>query len=257
MKLLLFATASLYLLPLCGSAGIAEEPAGQKGRAILANMSADNFIRRFDKNKDGVLTKDELPPHLAERFDKLDTNGDGKLDREEVEAFLKRLRERMATAKPGKPGMESANAARTVDLILKRFDTNHDGKISKDEAKGPLLKNFDRIDANRDGYLDRKELLRIAPVLQKFMVNRVGAEQAVNKGKTNAPARPPAKPSGPDFDSLDSDADGRLSPNELKGTPLADAFDKIDANKDGKIDRKEFEAYLQREAIKKAEADKK
>src|SRR5436305_1094404 len=49
----------------------------------------------------------------------------------------------------------------------------------------------------------------------------------------------------------DKDADGRLTRDELKGTPWADRFDDIDANKDGKIDRKEFEAYLKRQEERK------
>jgi Ca2+-binding EF-hand superfamily protein len=241
----------LYALPIVSAALAWSEPAsagqpipGQNSRPGLANLSADNFIRRFDKNGDGVLSKDEVPPSIAQRFEQLDTNGDGKLDKQEIEAFLKRLRQRLATNKNAKPVAQGI----TVDIILKRFDMNHDGKISREEAKGPLAKNFDRIDTNKDGYLDRKEL-------QKFLANRLAGQQG--KGKADSQARQPARPAVPDFDALDSDADGRLSRKELAGTPLADAFEEMDTNKDGKIDRKEFEAYFQKQADKKAPADKK
>ena len=57
---------------------------------------------------------------------------------------------------------------------------------------------------------------------------------------------------GPDFDALDKNADGRLTRDELKGTPYADKFEEIDTNKDGKIDKKEFAAYLKKQAEKKS-----
>ena len=256
MRMLLLSIPLLtVVLARSGWAAAAEPPAGQKARGGLTNLTAENLIRRFDKNGDGVLTRDEVPPQIAQRFDEIDTNGDGKLDKQEIEAFLNRLRERMAANKKGNPGSQGVTAAQAVDMILKRLDTNHDGRISKEEARGPLAKNFDKIDTNKDGYLDRKELLRIAPMLQKFLAGRPGGQPA--NGKTDSQARQSVRPAIPDFDALDSDADGRLSRKELEGTPFAEAFDEMDTNKDGKIDRKEFEAYLQKEANKKAAADKK
>ncbi len=48
----------------------------------------------------------------------------------------------------------------TVDLWerLKNADRNSDGKISRDEAPAQLKENFDRIDSNRDGFLDKGEV---------------------------------------------------------------------------------------------------
>jgi Ca2+-binding EF-hand superfamily protein len=125
-----------------------------------------------------------------------------------------------------------------VDQILQRMDKNKDGKISKAEAEGPIADNFDRIDTNKDGFLDRKELLEMA--------KRRLAMQAMQPGG----GRPPF-PGGPgfgrpdpnDFDALDKNADGRLTRAELKGTRFEALFDQIDTNKDGKIDPKEWEAW--------------
>ena len=37
-----------------------------------------------------------------------------------------------------------------------------DGKISKEEARGLVKENFDRIDTNRDGFIQFDELLQAA-----------------------------------------------------------------------------------------------
>src|SRR5437016_2200446 len=127
----------------------------------LVQGSADNFIKPFDKNNDGYLTKDELPPRLAAMFDKLDKNGDGRLDKQEVAEMLKVLRKRLGTAAESAAKNQGANqpdAERIVKMWLERMDTNKDGKISKDEAQGPLAKGFQRLDTNKDGYLDKTEL---------------------------------------------------------------------------------------------------
>ena len=97
-----------------------------------------------------------------------------------------------------------------------------------------------RLDKNQDGFLDKDELRRAVTF---YLAAQAG-------GRPDGP--PAARPETPEFDALDLDADGRLTREELKGTPLADEFDEIDTNKDGKIDRKEFAAYFKKQAEKKA-----
>ena len=61
------------------------------------------------KNKDGYLTKNELPMPLQQMFAKADTNGDGKLDKEEIEQLLEIMRKRLGRdgkGLPGKPDFE-------------------------------------------------------------------------------------------------------------------------------------------------------
>jgi Ca2+-binding EF-hand superfamily protein len=42
------------------------------------------LIRRSDRDGDGLLTRQETPPRMAQRFAKLDQNGDGQLDQTEI-----------------------------------------------------------------------------------------------------------------------------------------------------------------------------
>lgn len=118
-----------------------------------------------------------------------------------------------------------------VEILLKQMDTDMDGKISRAEAKGKIAESFDKIDVNKDGYLDRKEL-------------RVLAERML------AQKGPGVTPAGPDFDALDKNADGRLTPDELTGTPWAARFTEIDTARNGYITRRDFERFLRKEGAK-------
>jgi Ca2+-binding EF-hand superfamily protein len=214
----------------------------KKGPAMLAELSklsAEDFIKRLDKNKDGYLSKEEVQafPRLSDNFSRFDLDGNGLLDKKEVERMLTEVRKRLGQA--AGPASK-ADVERRVDEILKRLDTDKDGKVSRAEARGPLAEIFDRLDTNKDGYLDRTELRRFAERM---------AAQGGPPGKGDG--RPGPAANRPDFDALDKNADGRLTRDELKGTPYADHFDEIDTNKDGKIDRKEFEAYLKKREEKK------
>ncbi len=72
--------------------------------------SAASFVERImanDKNKDGKVTKDELPENLQGMFDRLDTNKDGALDKAELEKAAARFGgggSRRGFGQPGAPG---------------------------------------------------------------------------------------------------------------------------------------------------------
>jgi uncharacterized protein (TIGR03000 family) len=161
----------------------------------------DRFFKDYDKNKDGHLTRDELPPELRPAFDRLDTDKNGKISREELERGIVHLQparrpsdlihvliemsdcddvchgevqraydilRKLDKNKDGKIDPDELKAAREqiikdrVDYLFKELDKNKDGKISRDEAQGMLRQNFDEIDRNKDGFIDREELTRAA-----------------------------------------------------------------------------------------------
>ncbi len=199
--------------------------------AELLKLSPEQFIQRFDKNKDGMLSREELPKFLGKTFERFDANSDGKLDRAEVTRMLQGLRMYFGV----EAGPKNAQVEAFVNKLLAQFDTNKDGKISKAEAKGGLAANFAQVDTNKDGFLDRQELRALA---RRFLANLKGG---------------PFKGAGPalDFDAFDRNADGRLTRDEVRGSPLEKVFDQIDTNRDGRISREEFEAYLEKAASKK------
>ena len=58
----------------------------------------------FDKNKDGKVSKDELPERYQRIIQRADTNKDGALDKKEIEALVKSFRERSGAGGRGRPG---------------------------------------------------------------------------------------------------------------------------------------------------------
>jgi hypothetical protein len=72
------------------------QPPGQKDRppkvpSQPTRISVDEIVERimaFDKNKDGKITRDELPERMQHLIDLGDTNKDGALDREEVRKLV-------------------------------------------------------------------------------------------------------------------------------------------------------------------------
>ncbi len=239
MKYLRLPTLAFLLFAVAGTYADDKQDKTTPAAAIL-KMTPEQLLKLWDKNKNGFVDKEEVPPQIRQYFEQLDTNGDGKLDQNEIAQLLEILKRRRLEQDAQQGKVKGKNKGSDVDskidALLRRLDTNKDGKISRDEAAGrPLAKAFDSLDKNKDGYLDRTELAA--------WVQRIGA--GANKADKGQPgAGPAARNALPDFDALDKNADGRLTREELKGTTWAELFDKIDTNKDGKIDRKEFETYV-------------
>jgi hypothetical protein len=59
-------------------------------QAPPSGASRGSMLERMDKNGDGRLSPDEVPPQMAERFATGDKNGDGFLDADEISALPRR-----------------------------------------------------------------------------------------------------------------------------------------------------------------------
>jgi Ca2+-binding EF-hand superfamily protein len=100
----------------------------------------DKLFERLDTNKDGKLTKDELPERPADRIMKADADGDGAVTKEELQAARDKMGGQMA------------------DKLFERFDANKDGKLTRDELPEKLADRIMKADADGDGAVTKEEI---------------------------------------------------------------------------------------------------
>lgn len=62
-------------------------------------------LSRYDRNGDGHLSADELPPQMRSMLRGTDQNGDGRLSPEEMQAIQQRMNERIRGQRPMPPGV--------------------------------------------------------------------------------------------------------------------------------------------------------
>jgi hypothetical protein len=121
-------------------------------------------------------------------------------------------------------------------------DVDKDGGIDRVEARalGPrVVDHFDRVDGNKDGSLDARELGR-ARAHARAQGHQGQARKAFLRGL---------------FIGLDDDGDGAISRAELgdKLPKLAASFAQIDRDSDGRISKEEMRAHrMQRQAERQA-----
>ncbi|HET8945443.1 MAG TPA: EF-hand domain-containing protein [Candidatus Polarisedimenticolia bacterium] len=105
----------------------------------------DMFAKSFDANGDGKVSKEEF---LAKRpmFDRIDGNHDGSVTSDEVKAMP-------AVQKHGGTGQN----------FVAHFDADKDGKVTTAEYDTKRTSFFDKMDKNKDGFIDQSEFKAAPP----------------------------------------------------------------------------------------------
>ncbi len=166
-------TSTPLMLMLCGlfSSGIAladhHEGGMQHGDGHHGEMHRHGgmaghespMFGKFDTDKDGRISKDEMRAGMDKMFADVDTNKDGFISKEEMAAHHKSMHEQMH--------------GKMRDRMQERWkaaDKDGDGALSKAEveaAKMPRLqRDFDNLDKNKDGKLSADEIRAMMPAPQ-------------------------------------------------------------------------------------------
>jgi len=194
------------------------------------NRPDPNLVfQRLDRNKDGKLSRDEIPdqasPQFKQMFDRMQKE---EVTREEfVQAFLAGL------------GRGAAGAAfmRDPEAFFKRLDSNQDGKVTVAEAPEEFRPQVERWLTNRLG--KGKEDSMTLEDLKKIV-----AENTANGPPPGVAAEMlPAGAGRGGFAALllrklDANGDGKLSKDELQ--KVGDIFDELDRDRDGLLDLAEL-----------------
>ena len=244
---------------------------------------AEERMRRYDRNRDGFLTKDELSSRFAGNPMDFDRNRDGKLSVSELSVRYARRREGEEEAKRSSEGSSRsrsrerkvevpdvfdgrksyrATAGRSLPEGLPGSftdkDGNGDGQVTMAEfAKewnDDVVAEFFDSDFNRDGVITADEALK---KVEKGSVSQLAAAYSGKPADSSSQASTGAAPAAAGgkaddkyvklgqriIDRYDKNKDGQLTASEWGKMLMSPAA--ADADRNGKITVQEYALWMQ------------
>lgn len=189
------------------------------------------FFTALDADGDGKITTAELE-NAATALKTLDKNNDGVLTPEELGPPRPSFGER-GPREGGRPGFGGGSG--NPGDFLKMLDKDGDGKVSKAEAPERMQEGFDRMDTNKDGFIDEAE---VRQMMDRFREMRPGGPGGPRGERDGGGLQERMK-------AMDKDGDGKVSLEEAPER-MKQSFDRFDTNKDGFIDDAEIRQMMDR-----------
>jgi Ca2+-binding EF-hand superfamily protein len=167
--------------------------------SVPAQASLSDPLLALDLNDDGVVTMRELEARALERWTKTDVDHDGKVTANEMRASLAEFRHERFAARDadGNGVLEQGELADVPEPIIRRLDVDGSGALSQAELDNGALVGLGSSpggeprslpgDANNDGAITQAEAVAMARMMARI---------------------------------IDSNADGRLSAEELYSAPI-------------------------------------
>ena len=252
-----------------------------KGKELKERKRSEKeFTKVFlecDKNKDGMLSLDELPAEDemfldvgVEQYEKnlckfpkeamevVDQNGDKMVSREEVLDTISNSRHpnKKVEDKLEKKALKRAAQGRIKNYT--RCDTDSDTLLSMREAFSMkcnltlFTEQFDAYDSNLDGFLSIEEL----GAEVKSVPYRTGFDSKMLETRKKMP---PLLQLESSMYECDKDSDGRFSKSEAVGVQCEQDmvyFDRVDNNQNGYITQEELDRMRSRKTFDRMDKDK-
>jgi uncharacterized iron-regulated membrane protein len=160
---------SLFAITLAASAVVAPTVAQQADQADQAPPPSRptrgggmmGALMRADTNADGIITREEAIASSDAMFDRLDTDRDGIVSPEEIQAARGAMRRGGTTPRGEVPPPAPRAGATAAGLTRQQW---HDR----------ALRQFDRLDGNHDGKVDRTEIANYQQLMRERRMERQG-----------------------------------------------------------------------------------
>jgi len=181
---------------------------GKKGKDGKPGKKGAKHFEKLDADGNGVISREEAPPRMQERFAELDADHDGSLSADELKARRKNVE------------------GKRFDKGHPRMDQDGDGAVSLEEFSKGAKRWFARADANKDNTVTLEELQSTA----KAMRGKRGPDGQGKRGEHK----------GKFLQAADADQDGQITKAEMAAHRAA-MFEKIDKNGDGVLTAEDHE----------------
>jgi Ca2+-binding EF-hand superfamily protein len=109
----------------------------------------EKMFERHDEDKDGHISKDEMPMRWSEHMGRVDTDKDGKISKEEAKA-----------------GHDKMKAEHLTSFMMK-LDSDSNGELSKEEVTAFVLSKFEKADKDSNGSLTTDEISEARGMMHK------------------------------------------------------------------------------------------
>jgi Ca2+-binding EF-hand superfamily protein len=178
-------------------------------QGVAPPVPLPQWFGEIDTAKKGEVSRADFLKYRMKSFDELDASKDGKLT---VDEFVKVADPPFSTDVPGGPNAEERRSRARVEF--QTLDTNRDGFVDRAEAEALVHSEFNQYDTDRDNKVTEAEL--------RLIVQRSMAREAAERQQMEQRRR-----------------QGMATINDFIDMQLREA-DRLDKNNDGKLSQQEY-----------------